>query len=344
VDGERPLTDSALPNIASEPSGQTALVSKLSFEQTIARSLVHRAAINEVFLTDSAEIGKRQWAVAAMLPRSHMLFNDGGNPNYLDPLAIMEVARQVTEYVAHRYARVPQDHFLIFRGMNVAFTDPDVLRPGPEPARVVVIVNARTSERLNKRPVTIMVDGRECAVLGGKWFPLPRRVFASARERARRKQFANEQSLPQTDKSETLAEPSRVGRFNPRNVLLANAAADGSDAMVFDLVIDQSHPVFFDHPVDHVPGMVILEAARQAAVAALGEHRHAAPNRTLIVNCRVNFDTFCELDLPTRCRVTIDASQRAIDDHKSRHQLTVSFEQARTAVGTIALSMLENLA
>ncbi|MFV2121764.1 AfsA-related hotdog domain-containing protein, partial [Streptomyces sp. Act-28] len=33
---------------------------------------------------------------------------------------------------------------------------------------------------------------------------------------------------------------------------------------------DPRHPFFFDHATDHVPGMVLLEAARQAAALASG--------------------------------------------------------------------------
>lgn len=33
---------------------------------------------------------------------------------------------------------------------------------------------------------------------------------------------------------------------------------------------DRRHPFFFDHAVDHIPGMLLLEAARQAAVVAGG--------------------------------------------------------------------------
>ena len=33
---------------------------------------------------------------------------------------------------------------------------------------------------------------------------------------------------------------------------------------------DPRHPFFFDHASDHVPGMVLLEAARQAAAVASG--------------------------------------------------------------------------
>ncbi|MDO0939458.1 AfsA-related hotdog domain-containing protein [Streptomyces sp. DG2A-72] len=38
----------------------------------------------------------------------------------------------------------------------------------------------------------------------------------------------------------------------------------------WQLRVDTRHPVLFDHPTDHVPGMVLLEAARQATAATAG--------------------------------------------------------------------------
>ncbi|MCM6775620.1 hypothetical protein NDR87_14910 [Nocardia sp. CDC159] len=316
-----------------------ALQPNLSFEQTVPRSLVHRSAINEVFLTDSAVIGKRQWAIAAMLPRSHMLFNDGGNPGYLDPIAVMEVTRQVTEYVAHVYAHVPDDNFLVFRDMQVEFTDPGALRTGPEPARLLVVVNARTSERMRERPVTISVDGRECGRAGGRWLPLPLHYYQAARERARAKKLAVEPVPSGSTWPTRLLEPERAGRRLSANILLGDPSVPGPDAAAFTLALDQSHPVFFDHAVDHVPGMLMLEAARQGALAVLAEHRGTRPDRALIVACDVDFGNFCELDLHTRCHAAITGSREG--DGAVRHAVRVTFEQARETFGTVTLEVID---
>ncbi|MFI9402383.1 AfsA-related hotdog domain-containing protein [Nocardia sp. NPDC052316] len=321
------------------PDGTRAALAALSFEQTVPRALVHRAAVNEVFLTDGAVIGKREWAVAAMLPRSHMLFNDGGNPEYLDTIAIMEITRQVTEYVAHRFVHVPDNQFLVFRDMRIDVFAPERLRAGPAPARVLTIVNARTSERLAQHPVSIIVDGHECGRAGGRWLPLPLHYYEYIRERARRQTLARgPEPARRVDPSAMLA-PERVGRGRPRNVLLANGIATEADAMAFLLVVDQTHPVFFDHPMDHVPGMLLLEAARQASMATLSEHRGTDPRRCLIVGCEVDFGNFCEPDLSTGCRATIVGSGDR--GPSRRHRVRVTFEQAGAQLGDITFEVLD---
>jgi hypothetical protein len=60
--------------------------------------------------------------------------------------------------------------------------------------------------------------------------------------------------------------PQTVGRISPTDVVLSPTGKPGR----WQLRVDTAHPALFDHPLDHVPGMMLLEAARQATVATLG--------------------------------------------------------------------------
>ncbi|MEB3021342.1 hotdog family protein [[Mycobacterium] crassicus] len=55
--------------------------------------------------------------------------------------------------------------------------------------------------------------------------------------------------------------------------------------------VDLQDPVFFDHPLDHVPGMLLV-------VAGLEFAEHAAMLRPANVCLRLTFTKFCELDAP----------------------------------------------
>ncbi len=61
---------------------------------------------------------------------------------------------------------------------------------------------------------------------------------------------------------------------------------------------DLSHPVLFDHPSDHLPGMLVLEAARQVARAELGDPEGDP------VSMSVQFHQFVELDVPAEMVVS----------------------------------------
>jgi 2-oxo-3-(phosphooxy)propyl 3-oxoalkanoate synthase len=54
--------------------------------------------------------------------------------------------------------------------------------------------------------------------------------------------------------------------------------------------VDTSHPTLFDHPLDHVPGMLSIEAVRQAV-------QSEAP-RALLTGVDVTFARYIEFDAP----------------------------------------------
>jgi hypothetical protein len=84
--------------------------------------------------------------------------------------------------------------------------------------------------------------------------------------------------------------PSAVGHTDPQNVVLAAPAVPGQAR--WELRVDTDHAVYFYHPVDHVPGMVLLEAARQAARATTRQP-HA-----LLLGLESEFTRYAELDAP----------------------------------------------
>ena len=64
--------------------------------------------------------------------------------------------------------------------------------------------------------------------------------------------------------------------------------------------VDLGDPVFFDHPLDHVPGMLLA-----AAVLELAEH--ASMLEPDNVTFRLTFTKFCELDAPAEVTATREA-------------------------------------
>jgi hypothetical protein len=83
-----------------------------------------------------------------------------------------------------------------------------------------------------------------------------------------------------------------VGRDRPADVVLAPADLPGT----WLLRVDPEHPIFFEHPTDHVPGMALLEAMRQAARCLL------FPARMLPTGVHSSFSRFVEFDSPCLVR------------------------------------------
>jgi hypothetical protein len=51
-------------------------------------------------------------------------------------------------------------------------------------------------------------------------------------------------------------------RRDPRNLVITDPQRDG-EVLRAQLQVDESHPYFFDHPLDHVPGILLLEGVLQ---------------------------------------------------------------------------------
>ena len=87
------------------------------------------------------------------------------------------------------------------------------------------------------------------------------------------------------------------------------------------LRVDTLHPVYFDHPVDHVPGALLLGAAFQAAYAAV--HEAGQPlQQFLPVEIDGRFIHFVELGDP--CEVT---ARPAAEAAPGRKQVEVTIQQ-----------------
>lgn len=289
----------------SSPVRPTVEPADLSFESTVPRAIVHRHAVSEVFLTDSARRSDAEFLVAAHLPTTHGFFGDRPRPGSADPMYFVEVSRQACVLLAHRYFGVPRGFGFVFRSSTMSVLDAGALRLGAEPARVVLTVSVPDVQYrdgtayLMELSIVAAVDGRAAIRFGGVQLMLPRETFAQLR--------ATGMARLATDaggQDGSPLEPAAVGRTDPRNVVLSPAGDD------HDLIVDQTHPVFFDHPQDHAPGLLLVEAFQQAAFAA--RYRPGAPPAAL-ESLDLTFDRFVELDVPVRVRSRVDGPTVAVE-------------------------------
>lgn len=70
--------------------------------------------------------------------------------------------------------------------------------------------------------------------------------------------------------------------------------------------VDLHDPVFFDHPLDHVPGILLVVAGLELA-------EHAAMLRPAHVIFRLTFTRFCELDAPVEVSATSETGRNPLE-------------------------------
>jgi hypothetical protein len=110
--------------------------------------------------------------------------------------------------------------------------------------------------------------------------------------------------------------PELVGRQCGTDVVLA-AAPDLAPDHWF-LRADLDHPILFDHPVDHAPGMLLLEAARQAALAR-------SPRTASVIGMTTRFIRYTEFDVP--CHVSAAPLAPGADSQDGTQVVQVTLSQ-----------------
>ncbi|MEV0113408.1 ScbA/BarX family gamma-butyrolactone biosynthesis protein [Streptomyces sp. NPDC050844] len=263
----------------------------MSFDRCVSRASVHKAVDAEVLLTDAAHIGDERYAVAAVWRRDHYLGHQGGPAS--DPVLLMETARQAAIHLSHRFFDVAPGLPFVLSEISVDLSEalPEVSAEHLAVGLDVVCRRPAEGTRRLRFELTadVLVHHRPLGLVRVCWEPMEHRRYALLRRRVEREA---EVTLPRPEPSRVPLRPAHVGHLAERDVLIDT---DPLRTNGWWLRLDQEHPVLFDHESDHVPGMALVEAFRQAGRVAAVDRRPGASGATLL---DVAFRSFGELDAP----------------------------------------------
>ncbi|MFD3973980.1 ScbA/BarX family gamma-butyrolactone biosynthesis protein [Streptomyces cyaneofuscatus] len=255
--------------------------------------LVHRVRVEDAFAVSWVRTGGERFSVVARWPREHVFFGPvvGGR---FDPLLVAETVRQSVMLVLHAGYGVPRaDAFLLGRlrlscvpgGLGVEGVPAEVGVPAgvgvgaevgvrvvcPDPARFRRSARLRATLAVCRAGVVVATGAVDFQVVGPAVYRRLRGVRTAL--------CSSEPGVPAIS-------AVRAGRVRAGDVLLS---ATGQRCR-WRLRADTRHPVLFQSPKDHVPGMLLLEAARQAAHAAL------VPGSFVPWRMDVSFHRYAEFD------------------------------------------------
>jgi hypothetical protein len=300
--------------IAADRSPLTASIPVLT--STVPSQYVHRAAIAEVLLTSWHAAGPGDFSVTAQWPRCHSFYTPVAGHRCQDPMLGAETVRQAGLLLAHTEFGVPLGHQFLVSELSFQTTS-EALRVSSTPTdldlRVTCHDIARRGDRLSgmRYEVDFFRDG----VLAGSGQAKYTCTSPSVYRRLRADRVLG--PLPELEPECPVA----VGRTDPRDVVLTPF-----DGGVRHLRVDPSHPALFDHPLDHVPGMLLLESARQAALAA------SFPESVLPVALDIKFLRYTELDQP--CAVSTARGETG-DDGRTPIEVTATQEGEAVFTSTV---------
>lgn len=258
-----------------------------SLSSTVARQYVHRAAHAEVFLTGHQKTGENTYVLTGQWPRAHAFFSTPDGRSH-DHLQACETVRQSGIYLAHTEHQVPLDHHFVMQDMTVT-THPQHL--GIETIPTDLTLNAiltRSARGANFAIYLTMTNAHQHIVATGRGHFAC--VSPAVYRRIRATPMATLSALRHTPIDQN---PAAFGRSHSHDLVLAPT----SQPHTWLLNPDPMHPILFDHDTDHMPGMVLVEAARQAT-------RPHIPRNATTTHTRTRFHRYVELTDPCYVSVT----------------------------------------
>lgn len=299
----------------------------LSYARSVDPARIHRSHPAETFLTDGIGTGAGEYAATALLPRDHPHYSaHAGLARQPDPMLLLECARQAVTYAAYTILNAKADAHLLLRNLSAEY----VAVTPPATAGPTEMLMAATTRKANGLGLTF--EHQLELWVTGAWAGRVRmevsHVSAAAYAviRSRNRHGSPPSSADVSPVEGTPVAPAQVGRVRATDTLLLGAKADPATASA-TLRVPVENQSLFDHAQDHVPAMVLVEAARQLAAFAAGGWGGPPPDASKLAGVRSSFDTYAELDLPvemTALPSSVTADGRLVE---------VIFRQAGTDIG-----------
>lgn len=233
----------------------------LNFSRAAPRHLVHRQSIAEVFVTEVLRSGPDSFVAGVQWPRRHAVFS--APMTRLDSHLVAETIRQLTIVLCHLEYGVPLGARFLMPSLGLT------IEPGAEtefsnasPANCTVFLHGEGIERKRSgelRSIRVRTDFQRNGQVVGRGHGDATLATEGVYRRLRGTAIDN--MSPAWPRRELDVLPPRlVGHLSTSDVVLSAGTVKNK----WPLTVDTSNTVYFDHPLDHIPGILAVEAMRQA--------------------------------------------------------------------------------
>lgn len=248
----------------------------------------------EVFLTGWAKTGTDTFTVSAQWPRSHSFYAPAHDMH--DPMLLCETIRQCGMLLSHTEYDLPFGHSIGWSRMQYAL-NPQAMRIAAKPAEITLHVTCSDirSHRSLPSSMTMHIEAvRDDSLLAVASIGF-NNYSPAVYERLR---AGRSDAVRLSESAPTPPDPvSRSVAGRRRSDIVLSPTQERSR---WQLRVDTAHPVLFDHPLDHVPGMLLLESVRQA-----GHALEPSLGTMMPTSMDVSFNRYVEFDAP--CWVEAEA-------------------------------------
>ncbi|WP_237304966.1 ScbA/BarX family gamma-butyrolactone biosynthesis protein [Streptomyces qaidamensis] len=309
----------APPSPATDQPAPHSPVTAVTAVTAVTTELAHRTTETDVFPTRWTRISDTRFRFTAHWPATHPFFGPVDD-RHQDPMIVGETLRQASMVLAHAEFGAPADTHFVMWDLTVS-VDPTalLLADAAEPVEFDVVCSEIRRRGHGLRSMRTTMEFRRA----GRFVARGTGSTGCTSPRAYRRLRAGRlDSLNTPVPLLAGIAPQAAGRSRAEDVVLAPADRPG----VWNLRVDTGHPVLFPRPNDHVPGMVLFEAARQAATAASGLRPFLPGTLT------AEFAHYAELHSP--CRIETEV----FDERPGEVTVRVSGRQDGASVFTASLT------
>ncbi|MFC7310294.1 ScbA/BarX family gamma-butyrolactone biosynthesis protein [Streptomyces monticola] len=290
---------------------------------TIPPHYTHKKDQSEVLLTSWDSFRPDTFVVSARWPTQHRFYLTQNGLH--DPMLFAESVRQCFPLLSHAGYGLPFGYHLIWQYLTYEVV-PSAMRAGSDPTELDLYITC-SDIRYRSGGQLAALTLHVVALRGGEHLGTAQARFSchspSIYQRLRGSYADLDRSIAAAGAPPPPVVPSRVARDREDNVVLAPT----EHHRLWTLRNDTSHPVLFDHPLDHSPGMLVLEAARQAT--------HATCGPVYPVRLESTFLQFTELDTP--CRISAAPDPVGELDNRQRIQILASQGSDTTFTGVVTV-------
>lgn len=304
----------------------------LSFESTVRPELLRQRTPEQIFVTDW-RLDDKGFTAAVRLPLNHARYSDTCTPHH-DIVLMADAISQVGMTAAINLLDAPFEWEFMVRRLDIALDPLQNNVRGRDSAQMTVTTDGGdvgAKVRGNARAggagfltTRNSIEGNPSGTSHASTFWVSEERFRELRRRLRKRLGPGEQA-PESLQRETL-----VGRMDPDNAVISTLQPAGERSYETCVLVDLDDPTFFGRPLDHVNGLLILEAAKQAAIAAACRELGTSPSEVVVSAADISFVSFAELDDLTRCNVTLE------DDATAAVTLSQSNRTVARATLTVA--------
>ncbi|WP_327695941.1 ScbA/BarX family gamma-butyrolactone biosynthesis protein [Streptomyces sp. NBC_00459] len=277
----------------------------------VTKDLVHKHDAGQVLLVGLKRLAEDEFLVAADWTDTSGLVG-AGDQGQDSAVLLTETIRQTFPLLSHAGYDVPFGHRLLWSEYRYAL-NLDTLREGgiggrPDlHIRCYDVVRRRDRVTALSLDITVLRDGEQLATAHTRFTIQQPAIYERLRG-----SYGDAHRMLELARSRPLPPPASGAGEEFRDAVLS--PTDATDR--WQLRIDTHHPMYFDHPSDHAPGILLLEAAKQAVRTM----RH--PRVGVAEAMETVFHRYVELDSP--CWVDV---QQLPDDQLGRARFLVTMHQ-----------------